>query len=62
MRFLVDRQGGVRNLEVIKAKPAGVFEETVLKTVGRWRFAPGVKDGEPVETWVETIIRFKLER
>ncbi|BEQ16693.1 energy transducer TonB [Desulfoferula mesophila] len=62
VRFLVDRQGGVRNLEVIKAKPAGIFEESVLKTVGRWRFAPGVKDGEPVDTWVETTIRFKLER
>ncbi|MCF8033936.1 MAG: energy transducer TonB [Desulfarculaceae bacterium] len=62
VRFLVDRQGVVRNLEVLNAKPAGIFEETVLKTVSRWRFAPGVKDGEAVETWVETTIRFKLER
>ncbi|MBU1277348.1 MAG: energy transducer TonB [Proteobacteria bacterium] len=62
VRFLVDRHGEVRNLEVLEAKPPGVFEESVLKTVGRWRFAPGVKDGEAVETWVETTIRFKLER
>lgn len=62
VRFLVDRQGEVRNLEVLQAKPSGIFEETVLKTVARWRFTPGVKDGEAVETWVETTIRFKLER
>jgi len=62
VRFLVDRQGEVRNLEVVEAKPPGIFEESVLKTVNRWRFAPGVKDGEAVETWVETTIRFKLER
>ncbi len=61
VRFLVDRGGAVRNLEVIKAEPPGVFEETVLRTVKRWRFAPGVKDGEAVETWVETTVRFKLE-
>lgn len=61
VRFLVDKQGGVSHLEVLKAEPPGIFEETVLRTVGRWRFAPGVKDGEAVETWVETTIRFKLE-
>ena len=61
VRFLVDRHGAVRNLEVLKARPPGIFEETVLKTVNRWRFAPAVKDGEAVETWVETTVRFKLE-
>jgi protein TonB len=61
VRFLVDKQGAVKNLEIIKARPKGVFEESVLKAVNRWRFAPGVKDGQPVETWVETTVRFKLE-
>jgi protein TonB len=62
IRFLVDLKGKVQHLEIVNAKPTGVFEDSVLKTVSRWRFKPGMKEGEPVETWVETTIRFKLER
>lgn len=61
VRFLVDLQGRVQHLEVTGAKPPGVFEESVLRTVPRWRFQPGRKDGQAVATWVETTIRFKLE-
>lgn len=61
VRFLVDRQGQVRELTIVKAQPPGVFEDTVRRTLPRWRFRPGVKDGRPVDTWVETVIRFKLE-
>lgn len=61
VRFLVDRRGRVQRLTVVRAEPAGVFEETVLRTVPRWRFQPGLQDGRPVESWVETTIRFKLE-
>lgn len=61
VRFLVDEQGRVQHLEVTGADPPGVFEESVLRTVPRWRFQPGRKDGQAVATWVETTIRFKLE-
>ncbi len=62
VRFLVDTQGVVRRLSIIKAEPEGVFEESVLKTVPRWRFAPGIREGKPAGTWVETVIRFKLDK
>ncbi len=61
VRFLVGVHGEVRNVEVIAAKPPGYFEDSVLKTVSRWRFAPAIRDGRPVATWVETTVRFKLE-
>jgi len=61
IRFLVDTQGRVMHLQVLAAEPKGVFEESVLRTVQRWRFKPGVKDGAPVETWVETAVRFTLD-
>ena len=41
VRFLVDRHGEVHNLEVLSAKPSGIFEESVLKTVNRWRLRAG---------------------
>lgn len=61
VRFLVDEKGHVQHLEIMRAKPPGVFEETVLRTVPRWRFRPGRKDGRPVATWVETTIKFELK-
>ncbi len=61
VRFLVDEKGRVQHLQITRAQPPGVFEETVLRTVPRWRFRPGRKDGEAVATWVETTIRFRLE-
>ena len=62
LRFLVDKQGRVRELSVEQAEPAGVFEESALKAVRQWRFEPGEKDGKPVSTWVQVPIRFELSR
>lgn len=61
VRFLVDSAGEVRELTVLDASPADVFEKTVEKTLGSWRFKPAQKNGKPVDTWVKTTIRFKLD-
>jgi len=62
VRFLVDKDGRVQHLKVIKESPAGIFYKTVMRTVPRWRFRPAKKGGEPVDVWVEQTIRFKMER
>jgi protein TonB len=61
IRFLVTREGRVAELQIIKAKPQGIFEKTVRKTVQKWRFTPGVKNGRKVATWMTTTINFELE-
>lgn len=61
VRFLVDAQGRVRKLQIIKADPPDVFDGAVRKSVSAWRFKPGTKQGRAVECWVETTIRFTLE-
>jgi protein TonB len=61
VRFLVDRRGEVQGLTIVDSRPPGVFDQAVRDTVTRWRFRPGLKDGEAVETWVQTTIRFRLE-
>jgi len=62
VRFFVTRAGRVTGLEIVKAEPAGFFEEAVRKTVSSWRFQPGMVGGEKVKTLVETTIVFKLDR
>ena len=61
VKFLVDKNGETRDLTIMRSEPVGVFEKTVEKTLSRWKFKPGVKDGKPVATWVMTTIKFKLE-
>lgn len=60
VQFLVDSNGRTHDLKIVAAEPEGIFDESVRKTVPRWRFKPGKKAGQPVDTWVEMTIRFEL--
>lgn len=60
VQFLVDSNGRTHELKILASTPEGVFDESVRKTVPRWRFKPGRKAGRPVDTWVEMTIRFEL--
>ncbi len=62
VRFLITADGRVRDLSVLQESPKGVFLNTVMNTVPRWRFKPGRKNGHPVAVWVEQTINFKLDR
>jgi len=61
VKFLVDEEGYVSNINIIKSTPAGIFDESVLRALPSWRFSPGKVRGHAVSTWVVTIIEFKLK-
>lgn len=61
LKFLVNKQGIVENVKIIEAAPKDVFNACTIKCVSAWRFSPGAIEGEPVNTWVVTTIRFELE-
>lgn len=60
VKFLVRADGSVGNVNVLKAKPEGWFEDEVRRALPRWRFQPGTIAGEPVPSWVVTTLRFDL--
>lgn len=62
VRFLISLNGEVSRISVTRSTPPGVFDEAVVQSLSRWRFSPGIKDGEPVDTWMETEIEFELEK
>jgi protein TonB len=62
VRFVVDADGTVRDISIVRAEPPGIFEDTVRHTISRWRFKPGMRRGEAVATLVQTAIVFKLDR
>ena len=61
IQFVVTEKGSVDQIEIVEAQPKEVFNESVIRCVSSWRFAPGEVQGEPVKTRVQTTIKFKLE-
>ena len=61
IRFLVDQQGLVKRIKIIRAEPEGYFEQAVRTTLANWHFRPGTVANHKVVTEVETTIVFKLD-
>ncbi|MEL6340575.1 MAG: TonB family protein [Myxococcota bacterium] len=60
LRFQVDEEGHVVDLEVVDSDPPGVFDTEALNTARRFRFAPALRNGEPVTTTLQQRMIFKL--
>ena len=61
LEFAVTTSGRVRNPVVLVAEPPGVFDQAALDAVGKFRYKPGVMDGEPVEvTGVRNRFTFEI--
>jgi protein TonB len=62
LRFVVNKEGQVENPEVVRAEPEGVFEESALKAIVRYRFSPALIDGIPVKCIVVLPVGFRLNQ
>jgi protein TonB len=60
VKFLVSVAGDVTKASVVEASPKGVFEQSVLEAIRKWRFKPGYYQGKPVPTWVTVPVNFNL--
>jgi len=58
--LVVLRDGRVGWVRVLRAEPAGYFEQAATEGVRRWRFTPATQDGQPVECRMLTRVRFAL--
>ncbi|PIE61125.1 MAG: biopolymer transporter ExbB [Desulfobacterales bacterium] len=61
VRFLVSKEGDISQIEILSANPPKIFNESVLKAVSSWKYAPGELMGRKVATRVTTSVIFKLE-
>jgi len=62
VRFIVNEEGMVTDPVIVESHPKGIFEDSVLRCVTKWRFIPGTIEGIKVKTLVETTIRFVLKK
>ena len=58
---LVSREGHPRDTRLKVGSGAAELDESALTAVRHWRFAPALRDTEPVEAWVTVPIRFQLK-
>jgi protein TonB len=60
--FTVTETGGVRDVVVVDAEPAGMFDQSSIRAAERFRFQPRVVNGQPVEVPnVQYVFRYQLE-
>jgi TonB family protein len=61
VRYDVGPDGRVAEPRVVRAEPRGVFEESALQAVSRWRFSEPKRDGAPTTVQgVESRLDFRL--
>jgi protein TonB len=59
VEFVVDAGGNVRNAHAISATN-DAFADAAVQCVSSWKFSPGIKDGQPVNTVMQIPISFSL--
>ena len=60
IKFVVEADGRVSKPRILNANPEGLFEQSALEAILRWRFKPGFLRGKPVATWVILPFQFQL--
>jgi protein TonB len=58
IEYTIDVSGAVKNASVVKADPPGLFDETALREIQKWKYRPRLENGTPVETRQRFTFRF----
>ena len=63
LQAMIDRDGRVRDIEVVNVEPKGnkEFADSAIKAVKQWRYEPARLDGAPVDVYFTIRIEFKLD-
>ncbi len=61
LRFIIDEDGRVQNPQVVKADPKGVFDESALAAIVKYKFEPAVIGSKKVKCYVVLPIGFRLD-
>jgi TonB family protein len=61
IELLVAADGHVKNVTILKAEPAKVFDQATIDAAMKWKVTPPIKDGVPVEGRYRTMIEFNMD-
>lgn len=60
LQAVIDREGKVASIEVLKGLPNGL-DKSAVDTVKQWTFRPATKNGEPVAVYYDLTVSFSLQ-
>jgi periplasmic protein TonB len=59
LAVIVDAEGHARDIHVVKSLGMGL-DEKAIEAVGKWKFKPGMKSGQPVSVRATIEVNFRL--
>lgn len=60
VQAIVNKNGDVTNVKVLKGLPMGLEDEAV-KAIKRWKFEPATLNGKPVDVYYNLTVNFRLQ-
>jgi TonB family protein len=60
VQAIIDREGNVTNVKVLKGLPMGL-EEAAVEAMKQWKFKPATLNGRPVTVYYNLTVNFKLQ-
>jgi len=61
IELLVSADGKVKDVQVIKAEPAGVFDQATIDAAMKGKVSPPMKNGVPVEGRFRTTVEYRMD-
>ena len=61
VQFVVRTDGTVGDASIVGAQPVGIFEQSALEAVRRWRYRPVLQGGQPVTQRTHVRVRFAMQ-
>jgi TonB family protein len=62
VEFIVQTDGSISEPSVVEAEPKGLFDESALEAVRKWRYRPILRDGKPINHRARVRVRFALQK
>jgi protein TonB len=60
VQAIIDKQGQVTNVKILKGLPMGLSEEA-MAAIKRWTFKPATLNGKPVDVYYNLTVNFRLQ-
>jgi protein TonB len=60
VQAIIDKQGTVTNVKVLKGLPMGL-DNAAVETIKTWKFEPATLNGKPVDVYYNLTVNFTLQ-
>jgi len=58
LEVIVNRKGEVADVDVVSGDP--LFDQAAVEAVRRWRYAPAILNGKPIDVSMTVVVEFNL--